>query len=190
MRKKGLMAVSIALLFWLFQAASLGARGTVDSVTFKLYIPVVQELYISTNYPSSVVQVGREDEKRAYSSIVLEAPETDLGQRDLRLPKAIQLHILSNVNWRVMASIRSLEVIPTDTGPLPIEVMIRASDLPPGVTGAGTFVHLPVNTSIEIARGEPLRKSFTVDYLFRLTQEKSQTPQSLTVDVTYTLIKL
>lgn len=188
MSKVRLIGALVSLILTCFSILSLGASNT---VTFTVYFPIVQELTISTTYPSFVVQVANNEENQVHSSILVSANEMDLGQETIELPKVVDLHVLSNIKWRITASVSSLELCYAGAGIIPTaEIMLRIAHLPQGVTGVQTFVPVSSDTAIEIARGVPLKKDLSVDYRFQLEKEENQTIQSISVDLTYTLLGL
>jgi len=186
-------SVSCLALVLVLLGASIFAFGAEKGFSIRIcvYIPAIQELSISTNYPASVIRVGNLDTNEVYSSVSLAPPKVDLNKEWVELPEAVTLHVFSNINWRVMALIESLEVdyIGGETAPT-LGVMLRIADSPPGVIGPRMYQQLPCNASVEIARGEPLQKSFSLDYLFQLKREGDQTIRNVNVDLVYVLLGL
>lgn len=184
----------VFLVFLIPVAYSYGSNPV--RITVTLHIPVIQRLTISSNYPS-IITVKNEGKDIARSSIDLEE-DIDLGQDDeeIKLPKAIDLDVLSNVDWKLLVSAENLVLSHTgQAGPPVLDLMVRAANLPPGVTGGSSYVTVPFNVPAPFVEGTafsivPAHKSFSVDYLLKLRQKDNVTVQGIKVDLVYTLMRL
>lgn len=185
-----ILTLSVSALFCVlltFPAFGSSPPSESDSVTITLHIPVIQELSMSAapGYKDKI-RVQEETDTQARTTITLDGSSAGLTEEEVLLDDALEVEILSNVNWQLVASVEARYLnysgVQLSSNPQP-NIWARAD--------AGSFVKL-ANLDKGIISGGGLfqRQGFGISYRIGLPQKEGAEITGAGAEVLYTLMRL